>query len=95
MPIPSSGQPPIRPEEIEHFLVSYDLTTGETKVKPFGTDYDAALEAYAETEQVNGFGFDAKLDIVLLGADSLETIERTHSSYFSGAHRSLEELLGV
>jgi hypothetical protein len=33
------------------------------------------------------------LDIVLLGADSLETIRQTHSSYFEGSGRQPRELL--
>jgi hypothetical protein len=79
------------PDEIKHFLVSYDLATGETQVEPFGTDYDAAQAAYAAAEQANA---DAeKLDIVLLSADSLETFKQTHSSYFNGGSRRLEELL--
>jgi hypothetical protein len=79
------------PDEIKHFLVSYDLDTGKTEVEPFGTDYDAAQAAYAEAEQANAE--DEKLDIVLLSADSLETIKQTHSSYFNGGTHRLEELL--
>ena len=73
------------PDEIKHFLVIYDPATGKTEVQPYGTDYDAAQEAYAKAEQVNGM--DTKLDIVLLSADSLETIKQTHSSYFDGGER--------
>lgn len=58
----------------------------------FGTDYEAAQAAYAEAELANG-DVDATLDIVLLSADSLETIEQTHSSYFGGDSKKLEELL--
>lgn len=79
------------PDEIEHFLVIYDPATRKTAVESFGTDYDAAQVAYAETEQTHGLG--TTLDIVLLSADSLETIKRTHSSYFSGSNRRLEEFL--
>ncbi len=79
------------PDEIKHFLVSYDIDTGETDIASFGTDYDAAQAAYAEAERANAD--DDRLDIVLLSADSLETIKQTHSSYFSGAGRRLEELL--
>ncbi len=79
------------PDEIQHFLVALDPSTGEVEVQTFGTDYDAAQKAYAEAERASG-GIEAKLDIVLLSADSLETIKQTHSSYFSGrAH--LEPLL--
>lgn len=79
------------PDEIKHFLVIYDPATGESEVQPFGTDYDAAQTAYAQAEQASGI--ETKLDIVLLSADSLETIKQTHSSYFSGGSRRLEELL--
>lgn len=79
------------PNEIKHFLVSYDPDTGRTRIESFGTDYDAAQAAYAEAERANAEG--ERLDIVLLGADSLETIRQTHSSYFDGAGRRLDELL--
>lgn len=79
------------PDEIKHFLITFDPSTGDTAVRAFGTDYDAAQAAYVEAEQTNGLG--GKLDIVLLSADSLETIKQTHSSYFSGGSLSLKELL--
>ncbi len=79
------------PDEIKHFLVIYDPATGEAEVRPFGTDYDAAQAAYAEAEQESGI--ETTLDIVLLSADSLETIKQTHSSYFNGGSNQLEELL--
>jgi len=79
------------PDEIKHFLVSYDLATGKTEVESFGIDYDAAQAAYAEAEHANAD--EEKLDVVLLSADSLETIKQTHSSYFKGSGRQLEELL--
>lgn len=78
------------PDEINHFLVTYDPGSGETEVRSFGTDYDAAQAAYSEAEHANA---QSGLDIVLLSADSLETIEQTHSSYFTGKNRSLQELL--
>jgi hypothetical protein len=79
------------PDEIKHFLVAYSPSTGKVDVRHFDTDYDAAQAAYAEAEQANGP--DATLDIVLLSADSLETVERTHSSYFAGRSVELEGLL--
>ena len=81
----------MNPDDIQHFLLAYDTASGEVKVRAFGTDYDAAQVAYAEAEQANGF--DAGLDIVLLSADSLETIKKTHSSYFSKGNSQIEELL--
>jgi hypothetical protein len=79
------------PDEIKHFLVIYDPTSGKTEVQRFGADYDAAQASYAEAERVNGV--EGKLDIVLLSADSLKTIKQTHSSYFPDGADRLEELL--
>jgi hypothetical protein len=81
------------PDEIQHFLVIYDPSTGEAGVQAFGTDYDAAQAAYADAEKASGL--DTKLDIVLLSADSLETIKQTHSSYFNGGAQLLGESLSA
>jgi hypothetical protein len=80
------------PDEIQHFLVVFDPATGIADVRSFGTDYDAAQAAYSEAELANG-DVDATLDIVLLSADSQETIEQTHSSYFGENSSKLEKLL--
>lgn len=76
--------------DIRHFLVVYSLSEGRATVREFGTDYDAALSAYAEAEA--DFANRDSYDIVLIGADSLETIKRTHSSYFH-TEESFESLL--
>jgi hypothetical protein len=76
--------------DIKHFLVVYNLAEGKAHVESFGTDYDRALAAYAQAEQdlENRESF----DIVLLGAESIETIKRTHSSYFH-TEETFESLL--
>jgi hypothetical protein len=76
--------------DIRHFLVVYNLAEGRANVREFGTDYDAALAAYAEAEA--DFANRDSYDIVLIGADSLDTIKRTHSSYFH-TEESFESLL--
>jgi hypothetical protein len=77
------------PDDIKHFLIALDPTTGKTDVREFGTDYDAAQAAYAEAERADTEG---RLNIVLISADSLSTIEQTHSSYFNGASGNLRDL---
>ena len=67
--------------DIKHFLVIYDVPAGMAQVTPFGTDYDAAIEAYGDAEHA-AQEHDDNVDIVLLSADSLDTVKRTHSSYF-------------
>lgn len=76
--------------DIKHFLVVYDLGAEKATVREFGTDYDAALGAYAEAEE--DFANRDSYDIVLIGAESLETIKRTHSSYFH-TEQTFESLL--
>lgn len=76
-------------DDIKHFLVTRDIARRRTKVEEFGTDYDAAQQAYREAEQEARSRRD--LDVVLLSADSLETVKRTHSSYFK--LKSLNDLL--
>jgi len=75
---------------INHFLVVYDVAKASAEVHRFGTDYDAAQRAYAELEWATRD--DANVDAVLLSADSLETVKRTHSSYFERGQR-FEHLL--
>jgi hypothetical protein len=66
-------------DKIKHFLVTRDPNERKTTVREFGSDYDAAQDAYQDAEQqARG----TNLDVVLLSAESLETIKRTHSSYF-------------
>jgi hypothetical protein len=76
-------------DDIKHFLVTRDVTRDKTTVVEFGTDYEAAQHSYQEAEWKARGRRD--LDVVLLSADSLETIELTHSSYFDP--KSLDELL--
>jgi hypothetical protein len=66
--------------ELQHYLVIYDIPAGKARVREFGGDYEAALAAYSEVERE--YEHRPDVDIVLLGADSLEVIKRTHSSYF-------------
>jgi hypothetical protein len=79
------------PDDIKHFLITFDPSTGQTAVRHFGTDYSVAQLAYAEAEQANGLA--GNLDVVLVSADSLATIEQTHSSYFGNGNAILKELL--
>ncbi len=77
-------------KSIKHFLVVYDAAEGRADVRRFGTDYEAAQRAYADIEWETRE--DPNIDAVLLSADSLETVKRTHSSYF-GPQRRFERLL--
>ena len=83
-------------DDIKHFLVTYDIEIGRAEVAQLGTDYEAALRAYDEAE--HNTRDRPEIDVVLLSADSLETIKRTHSSYFDGresAEKRLADAVGA
>jgi hypothetical protein len=80
------------PEKIKHFLVVYDIPAGRPDLHEFGTDYDAALRAYDAAEAAHRD--DPVHEVVLLGSDSLETLNRTHSSYFDLGDRHVNDVVG-
>lgn len=70
---------PEKPDK--YFLVIYDLGKQEVDVKDFGSDFDEAASNYAMLER--RFADQPMIEVVLLGADSIETIQKTHSHYFA------------
>lgn len=64
-----------------HFLLVYDVRHRRLVSADQYDDAQLASEAYgkAEREHVN----DQAIEIVLVGADSLDTIRQTHGHYFS------------
>lgn len=68
---------------IKHFLLVFDHDAGKlVNVVEFGTDGDRAVAAYAEKE--SAFKDHPRVEIVLIGSDSLETVRLTHANYFDG-----------
>lgn len=67
--------------EIRQFLLIYDRKRDVLlSQEDYGTDTTAATEAYRAAEQMY---FDQPwMDIVLVGSDSIETVKKTHSTYF-------------
>ena len=76
---------------IKHFLVIYDIAHQLAHVESFGTDYADALVAYADAEAAHRD--DTNVEVVLFGSDSVETLERTHSSYFELAEKHVDRLV--
>jgi hypothetical protein len=65
----------------QYFLLTYALDERTLDVREFGSDYEAAAIAYTEREMQ--FRGDRGIEVVLVGADSLDTIRKTHSHYFA------------
>jgi hypothetical protein len=79
---------------VVHFLLVYDhrlqRLVGEPRQFQSGP---AAAEAYAELEAAHRD--DRNLEIVLVGADSIETIMRTHGHYFAAVENPFPELVSA
>ncbi len=68
---------------IIHFLLVYDLRLQRLVSTKRFSDPAEATAAYAECEAQHRGNSD--VEIVLVGADSLETIKQTHGHYFDGS----------
>ena len=75
---------------VQHFLLVYDHDLGHLVQEiEFGTDAQAAVKRYQELEAEHRAN--ARMDIVLVGSDSLDTIRVTHRNYFE-AQKTMEEI---
>lgn len=70
--------------QIKHFLIVFDHAKGRLEdVLEFETDGKAAVAAYsAKEKELQGR---KHMEIVLIGSDSLETVQQTHANYFDGS----------
>lgn len=65
---------------LRYFLLVFDPSNGRSaEVRTF-EETDDALDAYRDTE--HRFRGQQGIQVVLIGADSLETVKKTHSNYF-------------
>lgn len=72
---------------LHYFLLIYNRAHRHLQTVQEFADRDEAGRAYVAAERAALEG--AGLEIVLVGADSLDTIKRTHGQYFDApAHRS-------
>lgn len=73
-----------------HVLLCYRYEDGSLEFEQF-TDTDEATKAYAAKEaEVSG---ESDYEVVLLGADSMDTIMQTHGHYFTKAADRVSESL--
>jgi hypothetical protein len=63
-----------------HFLLVFDPRAQTIIKDAVYTDPKAAADAYSEAERE--YGYRDAVEIVLIGADSIETIKKTHGHYF-------------
>jgi hypothetical protein len=78
---------------LQHFLLVYDLGAQHLIKQQEFDDGDEAATAYAALERE--FQGRDDLEIVLVGADSIETIRRTHEHYFDAVGTASPYLAGA
>ncbi len=71
------------------FLVEYHRPTGDWSVRSYIGD-DGYREALVECFRLEKLRKDGDFEVAALNSDSLETLRRTHSRYFSGKEREPE-----
>jgi len=69
---------------LQHFLILYSLKEAKlVRLADFGADVARATEAYSDLEREYRERDDHDdFEIVLVGADSIDTLHHTHSRYF-------------
>lgn len=76
---------------MKHFLIVYSRARGETlEVREFDGDRAPALRARFERELSERGNPD--IEVVLLSADSRDTLERTHGRFFKTSEQLAQQL---
>ncbi len=74
---------------LQHFLLIYDGAEGRLRSQRAFSRADLAVAAYQASEKE--YSADDNVQVVLVAADSLETVQKTHSNFWHG--ESVETLL--
>lgn len=70
--------------KIQHFILVFDRHAGRLLSKlEFGAEAKAAVKRYEALEEQ--YRESPHMDIVLVGSDSIETVQITHANYFDGS----------
>jgi hypothetical protein len=72
------------------FLIVFDRAAGDSTVADLGQDLSIALDVFGAKER--DLADRPDVEVALVGSSSLETLRRTHSSYF-GASQALRPAL--
>lgn len=80
------------PEDLRHFLVVYRVAEGAAEVAEYPHDqYDAAIDAYRVKEEAHQAESD--VEVVLLSADSLESLMGTHGRFFDESRQHVDDYI--
>lgn len=77
-----------------HFLLVFDHAEGKLIEEESFNDVDEAIAAYEQRE--TNYDKSHNIEVVLIGADSIETVHQTHANYYNGTAalaRALAQIL--
>lgn len=77
-------------KKTRYFLLTFRAADRSLHTRDFGADETAATAAYSALELE--LGASSEVEVVLVGADSLATIRKTHSHYFTAEQDLLETI---
>lgn len=80
------------PKDLHHFLVVYRVGDGIADVSEYGNDqYEEALDAYRAEEEAHRN--ESGVEVVLLSADSVESLMDTHGRFFEQSRRHVDDYI--
>lgn len=80
-------------EPLKHFLLIFDHAVGQLLSHDEFSDVDAAISAYEDAE--SQYDTNSKIEVVLIGSDSFETVRETHANYFDGTVALAKALVDI
>jgi|GEM_PF-5726861 len=80
------------PKDLRHFLVVYRVAEGDAEVTEYANDeYEVALDAYRASEEAHRDN--SAVEVVLLSADSIESLMATHGRFFEQSRRHVDDYI--
>lgn len=80
-------------DPLKHFLLVFDHAAGRLLSHDEFEDVEAAIDAYERMEASHDST--SRMEVVLIGADSFETVRATHANYFDGTAALAKALVGI
>lgn len=80
------------PKDLRHYLVVYRVREGRVEIDEFDHhSYENALDAYQSTE--TAYRDEPDVEVVLLSADSPESLMATHGRFFDESRRHVDDYI--
>lgn len=80
------------PKDLCHFLIVYRVAEGVAEVSEYAHEqYEEAIAAYRATERAHEQ--EPEVEVVLLSADSLESLMATHGRFFEQSRQHVDDYI--